>query len=145
MEYHENMKVMLLLYANTVHSVTLILAFILHCFKYDNVRKHNKQSATQSISIISGVGSMMDRTSFGMPKGSQPVPAITSTSQSETKPVLPKRSPAPKQDTHVSTSVMETMITKSPAEERSGYSMTTGLMANQTEMKPITGRICKHT
>jgi hypothetical protein len=86
---------------------------------------------------------MLERTSFGMQQNSEPLSTNNIVSHAESKPALPKRSPAPKQDTHISTSAMASDTTKNLPEEKSGYATISGSVENPTEMKTTTGIICK--
>ena len=85
----------------------------------------------------------MERTSFGMQQNSEPLSTNKTVSHAETKPALPKRSPAPKQDTHISTSAMAADTTKNPPEEKSGYAKISGSVEVPTEIKTTSGIISK--
>ena len=82
------------------------------------------------------LGSMMERTSFGMQKFSDLSPSSQPLSPEEAKPALPKRSPAPKQENNVSSMSKEGEKDKHLSEERIGSSNTSMVAENSVQNKP---------
>ena len=82
---------------------------------------------------------MMERTSFGMQKSSNSLQAGNNSSNGESKPALPKRSPAPKQDTDSYPGAKDQENTKTLAENALVKQLTTEI--DSSVSRTTTGKI----
>ena len=81
----------------------------------------------------------MERTSFGMQKSSNSLQAGNNFSNGESKPALPKRSPAPKQDTDSYPGAKDQENTKTLAENALVKQLTTEI--DSSVSRTTTGKI----
>lgn len=92
---------------------------------------------------------MMERTSFGMQKNLEPASLNKTDAHAEGKPALPKRSPAPKQDTETPISIKgsenTTRLSKDDASSPTSSAKVSSPAENHLPTKSITGTILQLT
>ena len=85
------------------------------------------------------LGPMMERTSFGMQKSSNSLQVGNNFSNGESKPALPKRSPAPKQDKDSYPGAKDQETTKTLGENANVKQLTTEI--DSSVSRTTTGKI----